>query len=151
MAHTFSQVYLQFVFSVKNRSCFLKTKDTELHKYIAGIIKFLKSKPIIINNMPDHIHIFLSKHPSISEAELAQKIKNNSSRWLKSHLKNPNFAWQTGYGVFSYGQSQTNNVFQYIQNQQIRHKSQTFRTEYKKLLELFEIEYDNEFLFDFFD
>ncbi len=100
--------------------------------------------------MPDHIHIFVAQHPNISISELAQKMKNNSSRWLKSHLNNPNFSWQTGYGDFSYAQSQISAVFHYIQNQQIHHRQHSFEYEYKKLLDIFNIKSDEKYLFDFF-
>jgi len=151
MANTYSQIYLQFVFSVKNRDCFLNTNNTELQQYINGIITNLKCKPLAINNMPDHIHVFVSKHPTISESELAQKIKNNSSRWLKSHLHNPKFSWQTGFGVFSYGHTQIESVYNYIENQQIHHQSHTFQYEYKKLLQIFDIKFEDKYVFEFFD
>ena len=122
MANTYSKIYLQFVFSVKNRQSFLNTKDEQLAKYLGGIINNLKCTPLSINNMKDHIHIFLIKYPTISEAELAQKLKNNSSRWLKTHLKNNNFGWQNSYGIFSYGHSQIDAVNEYINNQQTHHK-----------------------------
>ncbi len=150
MANTYTQLYIQYVFSVKNRECFLQSNDNELQRYINGIIKNLKCKPLAINNMSDHIHIFVAQHPNISISELAQKMKNNSSHWLKSHLNNPNFRWQTGYGAFSYAQSQISSVFHYIQNQQIHHSQHSFEYEYKKLLNIFNIKFDEKYLFDFF-
>jgi len=151
MANTFSKIYLQFVFSVKNRQSFLIPEDVQLAKYLGGIINNMKCTSLSINNMEDHIHIFLIKHPTVSEAELAQKLKNNSSRWLKTHLDNNNFSWQNGYGVFSYGHSQIKAVNEYINNQQIHHKKYSFREEYMKLLKLFDIEFNEQFLFEFFD
>ena len=151
MANSYTKIYIQYVFSVKNRECFLNSNDNELQKYISGIITNLKCKPIAINNMQDHIHIFVSQHPTISISELIQKIKNNSSRWLKSHLQNIGFSWQTGYGAFSYGNSQINSVYKYIQNQQKHHQKYTFEYEYKKLLKIFDIDFDNKYIFDFFN
>ncbi len=146
MANTYTQLYIQYVFSVKNRECFLQSNDNELQRYINGIIKNLKCTPLAINNMPDHIHIFVAQHPNISISELAQKIKNNSSRWLN----NTNFNRQTGYGAFSYAQSQISAVFHYIQNEQIHHRQHSFEYEYKKLLNIFNIKFDKKYLFDFF-
>ncbi len=151
MANTYTQLYIQYIFSVKNRECFLQSNDKELQKYINGIIQSLGCKLLAINNMPDHIHIFVTQHPSISISELAKKMKNNSSRWLKSHLNNSNFSWQTGYGAFSYAQSQISSVYHYIQNQQIHHQEYPFEYEYKKLLNMFDIKFDEQYLFDFFD
>ncbi len=151
MANTYTQLYIQYVFSVKKRECFLQSNDKELQKYINGVIQNLGCKPLAINNMPDHIHIFVAQHPSVSISELAQKMKNNSSRWLKSHINNSNFSWQTGYGAFSYAQSQISSVYNYIQNQQIHHGEYSFEYEYKKLLNIFNIKFDEQYLFDFFD
>lgn len=57
------------------------------------------------------------------------------------------FSWQSGYGAFSYGQSQVNDVVKYIQNQELHHKKKTFREEYLLLLEKFEVDYDETFVF----
>lgn len=151
MANSYTQIYIQYVFSVKYRNCFLHSNDQELQKYINGIITNLNCKPIAINNMQDHIHIFVAQHPAVSISELAQKMKNNSSSWLKRHLQNDAFAWQIGYGAFSYAKSQTNSVYKYIENQQIHHQEHTFQYEYRKLLELFDIDFEDEYLFEFFD
>jgi putative transposase len=49
--------------------------------------------------------------------------------------------------VFSYGQSQVDKVYKYIQNQEEHHKKQTFKAEYLELLEKFNIDYDEQYLF----
>ena len=58
------------------------------------------------------------------------------------------FQWQEGYGAFSYSHSQLTDVIQYIQNQKQHHKKKTFQEEYLSFLSLFEIEFKNEYLFD---
>ena len=78
MANTYTKIYIQYVFAVKNRECLLKSNDEKLQKYISGIIANRKSKMLAINNMPDHIHILISQHPSYSVSKMAQEIKNNS-------------------------------------------------------------------------
>ncbi len=57
------------------------------------------------------------------------------------------FRWQEGYGAFSYSRSQINTVANYIENQEEHHNKKTFLEEYKQLLELFEIEYNEQFIF----
>ena len=42
-------------------------------------------------------------------------------------------------------------VAKYVLNQKKHHHNKTFREEYVELLEKFEIQYKNEYLFDFFD
>jgi putative transposase len=61
------------------------------------------------------------------------------------------FAWQEGYGSFSYSRSQRNNVINYIINQKNHHQKKSFREEYLNLLKKFEIEYDPKYLFEFND
>lgn len=99
MAGTYSQIYLQVVFAVKGRENLISPKwRDELYKYIAGIIKNKEQKPIIVNGMRDHIHLFIGLQPSMSISDLVRDIKNNSSnfinekRWVKGR-----FSWQEGY------------------------------------------------------
>jgi len=153
MAGTFSQLYIQVVFSVKGRQNLIQKEwGEELYKYIAGIIRGKNQKPIIVNGMPDHIHIFVGLRPSQSIADLVRDIKSNSTnfinekRWMKSK-----FSWQEGYGAFSYSHSQIKDVYNYILNQEERHRQKTFREEYLEFLKNFEVEYDEKYLFEWYD
>ncbi|MDO9258165.1 MAG: IS200/IS605 family transposase [Bacteroidales bacterium] len=153
MAGTYSQIYLQVVFAVKGRENLISPKwRDELYKYIAGIIKNKEQKPIIVNGMRDHIHLFIGLRPSMAISDLVRDIKNNSSnfinekRWVKGR-----FSWQEGYGVFSYSHSQIETVYNYILNQEEHHRKKTFREEYIDFLERFEIEYNKKYLFDWLD
>ena len=75
-------------------------------------------------------------------------VKGKSSKYINDNkLTKEHFEWQDGYGVFSYGQSQVDKVFKYIQNQEAHHKKQTFRDEYREFLKKFKIEYDEEYIF----
>jgi len=55
-------------------------------------------------------------------------------------------SWQEGYGAFSYGKSQIDDVVKYIQQQEIHHKKRTFTEEYLELLKLFEIKFDERYI-----
>ncbi len=61
------------------------------------------------------------------------------------------FDWQRGYGGFSYSKSQTQSVISYILNQEEHHRKKSFREEYIEMLEKFEVEYDEKYLFEFYD
>jgi REP element-mobilizing transposase RayT len=153
MAGTFSQIYIQIVFAVKGRENLIGNEwKTELHKYIAGIIKGKEQKPIIVNGMADHIHAFVGLRPAMAISDLARDIKNNSSKFIneKGFVKGK-FSWQEGYGAFSYSHSQIGNVYDYILNQEAHHKKKTFKEEYLDLLKKFEIEFDEKYLFDWYD
>jgi REP element-mobilizing transposase RayT len=140
---------VQAVFSVQNRDCIIgKQWKDELYKYITGIIQNHNHKLLVINGMPDHLHVFFGMRPKQSISELMQQIKGDSSKWInEKKFIHSKFSWQEGYGAFSYGKSQTDQVIHYIQTQEKHHKKKTFIEEYEEFLNAFEIEYDERFIF----
>ena len=153
MANTFSQIYIQTVFAVSGRLS-LVTSDfkEELHKYITGIVTKQGQKLIRINGMPDHLHILIGLKPAKALADLVRDIKSDSSEWInKKHLARGKFAWQEGYGAFSYGHSQLDTIVRYIENQEKHHRRRSFRDEYLTLLRKFEIDFKEEYVFEFYD
>ncbi len=153
MPGTYSQIYIQIVFAVKGRESLIANNwKTELHKYIAGIIKGKGHKPIIINGMPDHIHVFVGLKPAMALSGLVRDIKNNSSNFVNDHrYVKGKFAWQEGYGAFSYSHSQIGRVYDYILNQELHHQKKTFKQEYNSFLKKFEINFDEKYLFEFYE
>ncbi len=153
MAGTYSQVYIQVVFAVKGRQNLISEEWKEdLHKYIAGIIKGKGQKSIIVNGMPDHIHSFIGLKPAMAISDLVRDIKNNSSDFINDHkFIRGHFSWQKGYGAFSYSHSHIENVFNYIKNQDKHHKKTTFREEYLAFLKKFGIEFDDKYLFEWYE
>jgi putative transposase len=153
MAGTYSQVYIQVVFAVKYRENLMhKSWRTDLHKYVAGIITNKGQKSIIVNGVEDHIHCFIGLKPSIAISDLVRDIKNNSSKFInESKFIKHKFNWQEGFGVFSYSQSHVKNVYNYILNQEEHHRKQKFKDEYLSLLKEFEIDFKDEYLFEWFD
>lgn len=149
MANTFTQVHLQFVFAPKHRASLIHSSwEDELYKYITGIVQTHGHKMVIINGMPDHVHLLVGFRPTQSIAEFMQDVKASSSKWINdSKLCKGRFEWQAGYGAFSYAKSQLPDVIKYIENQKEHHKNRTFLEEYKLFLEKFEIEYDERYIF----
>ncbi len=149
MPNTYTQVHIQFVFAVKYRAALIDSEWKErLHQYLTGIFKLQKHKMLQINSMPDHIHIFIGMRPHQSISSLMQIVKSESTKWINDENLYPRqFAWQEGYGAFSYAKSQVNDVIRYIQNQEIHHRQETFLEEYKKFLTAFEIEWDEQYIF----
>jgi len=149
MANTYTQIHIQAVFAVKNRTGLIQGRwKDELYKYITGIIQTHDHKLLAINGMPDHLHVFFGMRPIQSLSELMQDIKGSSSKWIneKKFIKEK-FEWQQGYGAFSYSKSQVSTVIAYIQNQELHHQKLTFLEEYKSFLEKFEIDYDERYIF----
>jgi putative transposase len=149
MANSYTQIHIQFVFAVKYREALINHAWNEkLHQFITGIFQENKHKMLQINSMPDHIHIFIGMRPHQSISSLIQNVKTESSKWIKAEdFCHQPFAWQEGYGAFSYSKSQVADVVRYIQNQEAHHQKETFLDEYKKFLKAFEIEWDEQYIF----
>jgi REP element-mobilizing transposase RayT len=150
MAGTFSQIYIQVVFAVKGRENLIgKEWNKELYKYISGIISGKSQKSIIVNGMPDHIHAFIGLKPTITVSDLVRDIKNNSTNFINAKCHSAGkFSWQEGYGAFSYAHSQLDVVYKYILNQEMHHRKKTFKEEYYEFLKKFNVDYNEEYLFD---
>lgn len=153
MPNTFSQVYLQFVFAVKHRQALIPPQHkAELHKYITGLVQHRNAKMLAVHCMPDHAHIFVGFKPVLSIADFIKEVKVESNQFINSKgWVNRKFAWQEGYGVFSYSHSHVDAVVRYVFNQELHHKQQTFRQEYLSFLERFEIPYEEQYLFNFIE
>ena len=153
MANTYTQLYIQFVFSVKGRKNLINESfRNELEKFICGIITNKKCKTYAIYCNPDHTHIFVGMHPTMAPSNLMEYVKSSSSKWLNGKKFIPSkFSWQDGFGAFTYSKSHIDNVVKYILNQPEHHKKQSFKDEYLKFLEKFEIEYDANYLFEWYD
>lgn len=148
MANTYTQIHIQFVFAVKFRKALIAREWKErLHQYITGIIQTNNHKMLCVNSMPDHIHIFIGMRPNQSISSLIQNIKGESTKWIKEQKLCSDFAWQEGYGAFSYSRSHVPNVIRYIENQEQHHNKKTFLEEYHEMLKAFEVEYDMKYVF----
>ncbi|GDX48211.1 MAG: IS200/IS605 family transposase [Bacteroidota bacterium] len=153
MANTYSQIYLQIVFSVKGRQNLIsKNWKEELYKYICGIVNGKEQKVYAIGGVADHIHILVSIKPTIALSDLVRDIKANSSKWIneKGFIKGK-FQWQEGFGAFSYAHSQLDIIIAYINNQEQHHLKKTFRDEYTELLQKFNVQYDENYLFEWIE
>jgi REP element-mobilizing transposase RayT len=149
MADTFTQIYIQVVFAVKNRDALIQSSwEEELYKYISGIAQNKGQKMLAINGTNNHIHFFIGMRPSCCLSDLVREIKKSSNTFIKEkQFTRFKFQWQEGFGAFSYSHSQLTDVIQYINNQKEHHKKRTFKEEYLAFLKAFELEFKNEYLF----
>ncbi|MCB0546268.1 MAG: IS200/IS605 family transposase [Phaeodactylibacter sp.] len=150
MANTYTQIYIHAVFAVKYRQALIHEDYSErLYHYMVKVIKSEGQIPLQVNGMPDHVHLAIRLRPNASISGLMRVVKSNSSRWINEQKFLPHeFRWQRGFGAFSYGQSQVNRLIQYIRNQKAHHARKSFKKEYLRLLRAFEIEFEEEYLFD---
>ena len=102
--------------------------------------------------MPDHIHLLIGMRPSCCLSDLVREIKKSGNDLVNDKkLSRFKFEWQSGFGAFSYGHSQLDNVVEYIAGQKEHHKKQTFKQEYLGLLKKFNIEHNEQYLFDWIE
>lgn len=149
MANTYHQIYLQTVFAVKYRNALIhKSWRPKLQGVIGNLINETGCKTIIVNGVEDHMHCFAGLRPAVSVSELMKTVKAKSSKYINDHsLTKERFEWQGGYGAFSYRQRDVDQIYKYIQNQEEHHQKQSFREEYQDLLKEFEIEYEEQYMF----
>lgn len=150
MANTYSQLYFHIVFAVKGRANLIKThwKD-ELYKYISGIITNKDQKLMIINGMPNHLHLLISTKPNCNLSDLVRDIKTNASKWInEKRFVNGKFQWQNGFGAFTVSQSQLQKITNYIKNQEEHHKVKSFREEYVDFLKAYNIDFNTQYIFE---
>ncbi|MEK7718897.1 MAG: IS200/IS605 family transposase [Bacteroidota bacterium] len=153
MPHTYTQLNTHAVFAVKGRNNYLtEIFSLRLMEYISGILTNLKQFPLAVGGYKNHVHIFFEQNPDTSLSDIMEKVKANSSRWINENNFLPqHFEWQRGYGGFSYARSQRNDVIHYIMNQEDHHRIRSFKEEYLEILNRFEIDFEDRYLFEFYD
>ncbi|OWK99571.1 transposase [Kaistella haifensis DSM 19056] len=150
MGQSLNKIYIHIVFSTKHRVPLIsKEIEEELFSYLGGICKNLECNPIQIGGHKDHIHILCLLSKKIALMDLIEKVKTNSSKWIKTKGKEfENFYWQNGYGAFSVNPTEIEIVKNYILNQEEHHKKKTFQEEFLAFLKKYDVEYDERYVWD---
>jgi putative transposase len=150
MPQSLSRVLTHLIFSTKHREPLLALPlRTELHHYLGGILRELECPPLQVGGVEDHVHLFFGLSRTKSIASVVETVKTSSSKWLKTQSSALNgFHWQTGYGVFSSGQSDADRVVKYIQEQEEHHRTMSFQDEYRRFLEKYQVSYDERYVWD---
>ena len=153
MANTYTQCYFHLVFAVKKREALIqKAWKNDFEMYITGIVQNHRHKMLAIGSMPDHIHIFIGYNVNQLIPDLVEEIKTSSNAWIKANkLSRFKFEWQKGYGAFTHSRSQMDAVTKYVLNQEEHHKKRSFQEEYLEILRKNDIEFKDEYVFEFFD
>ena len=106
-----------------------------------------KLKAISIGGTLDHAHMLISMPPIIPVAKVVQLVEGGSSKWLHENFSSlRKFAWQEGYGAFSIGASQVDEVAKYIAHQEEHHRIRSFQEEYLSFLKEYKVEYDERYI-----
>ena len=151
MSQSLAQIYLHVVFSTKHRVPYLQDPALRerTHGYLAGACHNLGSPSIIVGGVEDHVHVLCRLSKTLGASELVRELKRESSKWLKEQSAElASFYWQSGYGAFSISPGHLEKLKEYIANQEAHHKTETFQTDFLRLLALYQIEYDEKYLWD---
>lgn len=149
MPNTYTEIHLQLVFAVKYREALILPEwENRLYQYVSGVVGNLGHKLLVVNGMPDHVHLLVGLRPSQSLSDLMRIVKGESSEWVnRMRFTRGIFRWQEGYGAFSYHKDILPAVCGYIENQKLHHRKVSFLEEYESMLKEFRIDYHPGYLF----
>jgi len=122
-----SQIILSLAFSSKIPM--LKLMAQSLAKVLVHVVFSTKER-----------RPFLRDQSSFTTSATADVRPRAANPWTSD------FAWQSGYGIFSVGFSQLEDVRRYIAGQAEHHRKHTFKDEFRLLLKRYEITYDEQYV-----
>ena len=149
MSQSLCKIYLHIIFHVKITSPTIDDEHLErVHSYIGELINTTGCQTLRVGGVSNHIHAVCLLSRCENVAHLVEEMKRNSSRWIKTLTpKYHNFAWQGGYAAFSISQSVVDKTIEYVKNQKAHHAKKTFQDEYIQFLKLYNVEYDEKYVF----
>lgn len=152
MPQSLAKIAIHIVYSTKHRKPWLRSPDLrkELYAYQAAILRDNVDTPaMIINGMPDHVHILCLLSRKFPIMKVIEESKTETTKWLKKQHKDlADFAWQGGYGAFSVSESNIAAVRKYIEDQEHHHKKMTFQDEFRILCRKHGLELDERYAWD---
>jgi putative transposase len=149
MPQSLAQIYIHLVFSTKERTPMIAAEhESRLFAYLAGTCNAINCPAIKVGGMPDHVHLLFRLARTVSMSDAVKNIKTESSKWMKAEGNAPDFAWQGGYGAFSISPSHVDKVANYIRDHAEHHKTHTFQSEFRRLLEKYGVSYDEAYVWD---
>jgi REP element-mobilizing transposase RayT len=150
MSQSLAQVHLHLIFSTRRREPVLdEAVCNELCAVIGGMMRELDCPTWAVGAVADHVHVLFTLSRTKAVAEAVEELKRATSKWLKT--KGPalaDFAWQSGYGMFSVSASQLERVQGYILAQAQHHQQMTFQEELRAFLARNKVAFDERYLWD---
>lgn len=150
MPQSLSKVILHIIFSTKDRQAWLDREiRSHMHAYVATICRNLDAEICRVGGVADHLHIVTALPRTLSQADMVEKVKKTSSKWIKGLAsKYRQFYWQRGYGAFSVSPSQLDAVLEYVESQEKHHRTHSFQEEYREFLRKYGVEFDERYVWD---
>ncbi len=150
MPQSLAKVYVHAVFSTKNREpLLLDSWRAEFFAVIGGAVNHLGCQSHIVGGVADHVHLLFQLSRTITIADAVGRIKTASSAWVNSTHRTPApFHWQVGYGMFSIGQAQVEDLRKYIAGQPEHHRTVSFQDELRAWLARYELEWNEDYVWE---
>lgn len=150
MPQSLTKLFAHLVFSTKNRQPFLNDEvRPRVHGYLATVVRNLDSPYVFVGGVADHVHVLFDMGKLHAPVEFVEQVKRESSKFVKTLGPSyQNFYWQRGYGMFSVGPADLASAEQYVRDQEEHHKSKTFQEEFREFLNQYEIDYDEQYVWD---
>ncbi|MBI3735516.1 IS200/IS605 family transposase [Candidatus Sumerlaeota bacterium] len=151
MPQSLSRILVHLIFSTKNHAPALDQPIRgKLHAYMTTVLNDHDCPVLQIGGVADHVHLLFGLSRVMSPAQVVEKVKTSSSKWIKSQdpAAFSQFHWQAGYGAFSVSQDDADRVIAYIRNQEAHHRRITFKEEFRQFLERYGIPYDERYVWD---
>jgi REP element-mobilizing transposase RayT len=143
MPHTYTKLLVHCVFSTKERRDLIPQQiQPDLWAYIGGIARTNGFVAIAVGGTDNHAHVLLGIPANMPVAKAVQLIKAGSSKWPREQKGLRLFAWQEAYGEFTIGASQIAKTVSYIRNQAVHHINRPFETEYRALLQAYDVAHE---------
>ncbi len=150
VSHSFTNLAYHIVFATKVRERWIDEKLRPwLYAQIASIINDKKGVCLLVNGMPDHVHILAKLRPDHRLSEVVGAVKSTSSgrvHRFRPHLAH--FAWQIGFGAFTVSHSDMARVRAYIAGQEDHHRGRTIDDEFLSLYHENGVEVDEKTMWD---
>ena len=149
----YNNLYTHFILITENRiPCISESNRNRIEKYITGIVNNNNSKLYSIFANPEHVHFLISQSSKLSVEGIASIVAESSAKFINDNrLSEGTFRWQESASAFSISKSDVDKVCKYILYQPEHHKKKTFKQEYLEFLKRFDVEYDDRYLFEFFE
>ncbi|MBQ4406817.1 MAG: IS200/IS605 family transposase [Bacteroidales bacterium] len=150
MPQSLCKNYIHLVFSTKERKDLIPVDLLEgFFHYIGGVVNGIGCKAIIVGGIENHVHILFELARTMALSNVVNKIKSNSSKWIRHEQGVFDFGWQDGYGAFSVGQSNVEVVRKYIMDQREHHQTEEdYQTEFRRYCQIYKINYDERYVWD---
>jgi putative transposase len=150
MPQSLARIHIHLIFSTKNRRPLISDSIRQaLHSYVAVVLQNMNCPAILINSVPDHIHILFELARTVAISNVVEEIKTSSSKWIKTQgAEFESFSWQAGYGAFAVSVSNVQPVRDYIANQAEHHRIKPFQEEYRAFLVKHGVRFDEQYVWD---